>query len=369
MQKQTFTNANQQADWSALNPSFFSPTPNLHNPKKTMKKFSTFALLSCVLLLATSFSASARIRRVNNTGVAAVTNILYTDFVSAHTAAANGDTIMVEPSGTSYGALDCSKRLIVLGPGYFLGSGFNPGLQANPATASFNTFSPIPGSQNSVVAGLTIATVYLQTDNITIQRCYITNALYFYGQSYTMNNCNIRQNYIANMANYYPYYSASNLLVTNNIISSVSFPASYNGEFTNNVVLGGANFDFFNVRNNYFAGAFATASNIHSYNATAQTAVSQPGFTAGNNSQTNVAQANVFVLAPTAPGQFDAWYQLKTGANALRATGQAGTDIGAFGGNAPYKLSGLPAIPAIYQYTQSVNGNTLNVNLSTRSNN
>lgn len=334
-----------------------------------MKKFSTFALLSCVLVLATSFSASARIRRVNNTGVAAVANILYTDFNSAHAAAVNGDTLMIEPSGSGYGSLALSKRLVILGPGYFLGSSYNTNLQANPATASFSDFGPTPGSENSVVAGLIIGTVQIQTDNITIQRCYITSALYFFGYNHSSNNCNIRQNYIAALSNYYSNTGASNLLITNNIIvGGVTLPSFYNGEFTSNVVLGGASFDFFNVRNNYFASSFATASNIHSYNATAQSAASQPAFTVGNNSQTNVAQANVFTLAPGST-QFDAWYQLKTGANALRATGQNGADIGAFGGSAPYKLSGLPAIPAIYQYTQSVNGNTLNVNLSTRSNN
>ena len=32
-------------------------------------------------------------------------------------------------------------------------------------------------------------------------------------------------------------------------------------------------------------------------------------------------------------------------------------------------IAGIPAIPAIYQLSQTVSGNTLNVNVSTRSNN
>ena len=76
----------------------------------------------------------------------------------------------------------------------------------------------------------------------------------------------------------------------------------------------------------------------------------------------------MFNLSPGATA-FDAWYLLKTGTNPARGTGQGGTDVGAFGGNAPYKLGGLPNIPAIYQQTQTITGNSLNGTLSTRSNN
>jgi hypothetical protein len=332
-----------------------------------MKNLSAFALLTLLLVAGTITSASARIRRVNNSGVAAVANILYTDINSAQAAANAGDTLQVEPSGTSYGSFNCTKRLVILGPGYFLGSSQNPGLQANPATANFSDMSFSAGSANSVVAGLTFGTFYISESNVTIQRCQVSSYLYVNTANLPISNINIRQNYIAQLANYYSA-ATNNLLVTNNIITNfVSFPASFNGEFSNNVVLSSATMDNFNVRNNYFGSSFTVASNIHSYNATAQSAASQPAFTAGNNSQTSVSTAAAFTLAPAAPGQFDAWYQLKAG-SPLFNTGQ-GTSIGAFGGNTPYKLSGLPAIPAIYNYTQTVNGNTLNVNMSTRSNN
>ena len=82
-------------------------------------------------------------------------------------------------------------------------------------------------------------------------------------------------------------------------------------------------------------------------------------------------QASIFVLAPTAPGQFDAWFKLKTGTNPAVGGGQGGADIGATGSltGYGYHFGGLPAIPAIYQLNQAVNGNTLNVTLGTRSNN
>jgi hypothetical protein len=236
---------------------------------------------------------------VNNSGVAAVANILYTDMNSAQTAANAGDTLQVEPSGTSYGSFNCTKRLVILGPGYFLGSSQNAGLQANPATASFSDMYFSTGSANSVVAGLTFSTFYIQESNVTIQRWLVSSILYVNVGNYSISNINIRQNYINQLSNYYTA-STNNMLVTNNIIvSSMSFPASFNGEFANNVVLSSANLDNFTVRNNYFGSSFTPASNIHSYNVTAQSAASQPAFTAANNSQTNVSTAAAF--GPDAP--------------------------------------------------------------------
>ena len=54
------------------------------------------------------------------------------------------------------------------------------------------------------------------------------------------------------------------------------------------------------------------------------------------------------------------------------ANGYASTSIGMFGGTLPYILSGIPAIPAIYNLPPPGNapqGDTLHVNIKTRSNN
>lgn len=340
-----------------------------------MKNLSTLALLTLLLVAAASSAASARILRVNNTGLTGtVPNPIYTTLQAAHDAASTSqvDTLHVEPSGTSYGGLTLTRRVVILGPGYFLGTSENSGLQANPATALADAIffnGGATGSAGSVISGMTgngTSTWYIAANNVTIQRCKMYQI--YTGYVFAASNMNIRQNYVTYInSNGTPN---NNMLITNNIITQyISLSSNQNGEFTNNIVLSSASMDNFNVRNNYFASSFTPNSNIHSHNATAQSAASQPAFTAANNSQTSIAQSAVFMLTPAAPGQFDAWYLLKAGTNALRGTGQGGTDIGAFGGNTPYKLGGLPAIPSIYQYNQSVNGNTLNVNMSTRSNN
>ncbi|KAA9332089.1 hypothetical protein F0P96_11415 [Hymenobacter busanensis] len=325
-----------------------------------MKKLYA-SLLTGLLLAAATLAAQAQtIRRVNNSGITG-TNI-YATVQLAHDAAVTGDIIQVEPSSTSYGTLSCSKNVTIVGPGYFLGSSQNPGLQANPTSATLGSVYFTTGSAGASISGLTLSDVYIGTSNITVQRNYTTSWLYVGYATTGQSNLNIRQNYLYGMSYY--NYTANNVLVTNNIIygNSVNLQGC-SGEFTNNVGLGTVSLDNFNVRNNYFANTFTPSNNIYSYNISAQA-----GFSTANNNQNNVPQASVFALAPGST-QFDAWYQLKAGTNPARGTGQGGTDIGAFGGNTPYKLSGLPAIPSIYQFNQTLSGNTLNVNLSTRSNN
>jgi hypothetical protein len=67
----------------------------------------------------------------------------------------------------------------------------------------------------------------------------------------------------------------------------------------------------------------------------------------------------------------DATYQLAVSSPA-KGIGTGGTDAGAFGGSAPYVLSGLPPYPIITNFTTSGVGNTsmpLQVSITVRSNN
>jgi hypothetical protein len=55
-----------------------------------------------------------------------------------------------------------------------------------------------------------------------------------------------------------------------------------------------------------------------------------------------------------------------------KGSGENGTDAGAFGGDEPYILSGIPSIPSIYQLTVPANvpqGGTLNVQIKAKTNN
>ena len=82
-------------------------------------------LLLVAVLAGTCTSAYAKIWRVNNNnGVAAN----FTTLQAAHDGAASGDTLHIEASPNSYGTLNVSKKLTIIGVGYFLD--LNPNLQA-----------------------------------------------------------------------------------------------------------------------------------------------------------------------------------------------------------------------------------------------
>ena len=326
---------------------------------------NAFASLVLLLLTLVGLAASAQtIRRVNNTGISGT--LIYADIQPAIAASAAGDIIQVEPSGTTYNGFTLDKAVTIVGPGYFLGPSQNPGLQANPVPATVNGMGVAATGAAATVAGLTFeGAIRVSASNFTIRRCNINRLFIESGVSIT--NLNIQQCFIASSLDA-PFSSPSdNMLVANNIIQDVSFPANYNGGFFNNVVRGGATMSNFFVTNNYFANSYPSpAGTTLANNIGAATT-----FPTTNGNQANVAPSAVFVLAPGSTA-FDAWYQLKSGTNPARGTGAGGTDVGAFSlfsTGAPYKLGGVPAIPAIYQQAQTITGNSLNGTLSTRANN
>lgn len=336
------------------------------------------------LLALVSFSATAQtIRRVNNTGLTGPN--IYADLPAAYSAATAGDVIQVEPSGTTYTGIIVNKNVSIVGPGYFLDPATqNAGLQAVPQTATVQRIAVQAGGANAYIAGLTVLEYVVEASNVTVQRCNITSNLYpnATGSDGTtaqgLTGVTIKQCYISQYINPYNGMAVDNLTFANNIINSSNigyggFPTNYNGGFFNNVVIttAGAGFKISNffVTNNYFDGSSIQVQG--NGNTVSNNISAQNNLPAGNGDQTGVSQSQIFVLAPGSTA-FDGWYQLKSGTNPARGTGAGGTDAGAFSTyntNAPYKLGGLPNIPAIYQQTQSITGNSLNVTLSTRANN
>ena len=339
-----------------------------------MKKLFTSALVLALGLAATLAASAQTTQTIRRVSLTATGTNIYATFALAQSAAANNDIIQMEP-GTYGFDITLTKPLVVVGPGYFLDQYTGAAaLQANTTPATVNNVFFNPGSSGSSLSGITASIVYVGTNDVTVQRCNVMSqlSLNYNNQvgSVAVNNVNIRQNYLNALQQFTSGFAATNILVTNNIIQgNISLQSNTSGEFRNNVQITNNTFptlNNFNVVNNYFGYQFSmpTLTNCTvTYNAFRF--ASAP--TAGNN-QNNVVQTNVFPYAPGAT-QYDAWFQLKAGTNSLRGAGENGVDIGAFAGNAPYRLGGLPAIPSIYQLSNSVSGNTLNVNLSTRSNN
>jgi len=271
----------------------------------------------------------------------------FTTLQAAHDAAADGDTLYISGFSGYYPDVIISKKLYIFGPGYFLNE--NDSTQANTYAATLSIVRFDPGSENSVIAGCRLV-AHIHTDSITIKRNYIYRDPYYAVElENNASNITIIQNYInsnydairmngvhnnINISNNFitagttghqcinGTSNSTNIIVENNIL--LGFITLYNAVISNNI-----------YRDGTYTG---NASNMIVNNICNATQFD----TTGQNQQ-NVVMSTVFVASGTTDGQ----WQIDP-AGPAAGTGTFGTDIGMFGGVAPYIISGIPEIPTIY---------------------
>jgi hypothetical protein len=347
-----------------------------------MKKNLFFLITSFLLMI----NASAKIWRVNNTGVPCD----FTNPQAANNSASvlNGDTLHIEASGASYGALSITKQLIIIGNGYLLGtlgSNSNPDLQANPATSLLTNVSFVAGSNGSVLQGVTVSGTLAFSGgvlNIIIRRNRL-NVVTFGA----CGNIQVLQNYIA-VSGASEINSdgspAVNLQINNNVIAfTINMGPLCNGDFMNNIISSvgtfGANqltnFRVWNNINVLSAGVSITLTSCDSRNNIS----SSTQFGNLNGNQQNVTMSTVFedYLNTNPSFSEDNRWQLKAGSPAIGAAwnGVATSgDCGVFGTSATgisYVLSGIPNVPSIYKLVapSTVTTGILNITISTKTNN
>jgi hypothetical protein len=337
-----------------------------------------------VLAFAAAHSGLAQtIRRVNNTGLSVTGVNVYNTLQAAHDAASSGDIIYLEPSDISYGNLVCVRPLTIIGNGYFLDQ--NPSLQLDKRESIVGTVSFANGSAGSRITGCVPSAIYAGTNNLTIERNHITSQFYtgynpaigsvaasniifrqnyldgqfyFYqgGTTTAVSNVNVTNNYIGGgiSAPLGQYVYMSNILISNNVIGNLAGTSNVGIQVDNSVIKN-------NILTYTSTGVnFTPRNNAYSYNISGNTV-----FGTANGNQQNITPANLFVGGTAST---DGAFQLRAGSPAI-GTGESGTDVGMFGGVLPYRIAGIPNVPSIYQYNQSVSGNSLNATISTRSNN
>ena len=351
--------------------------------------------LVSVIVFVTTFSAEAKIWRVNNTPAV---NADFTTFNAAVTSASviAGDTLYMEPSATVYtsGSFTMTKRLVVIGPGYFLDPTdatfpFNPGLQVATKDAHISFFRLGPGSDGSKFLGVSLdATVYMSgASNVQFEKCYFGyGTLYF--ENGTNDNISVRKCYFhaassiastTGVTN--PVRVITNLIVENNIFNggyvNLDQVTGSGNVFRNNSFYNAGNTQYFSntyVANNIFGTGGAQNSFI---NCTVKNNLFQVNQTlppTATNNQVSVNMANVYIGGTT--GSLDSRVVLKAGSPAIGAGLTIGAvtspDCGAYGATDPYKLSGIPNIPSIYSLTVPISipsgSTTMNVTFSTRNN-
>lgn len=304
-------------------------------------------------------NANAKIWRVNN-------NVgVDRDFVNLANANNSGsvmagDTIMIEGSATKYPNVDITKKLVIIGPGYFLAD--NPETQANLATAHLGNVDFEIGSDSSIMMGIYCDDIDIFTNNITIKRCRVStpgfeDAVIVYSG---LNNIFIMQSYLySNYSAIYIQNSCSNIFIQNNFIQSQYNNSStygaiemYNGSSTanvsHNILDGSLKIYNSNVSNNIMYDGDLSFSNV-----TFERNISDNAAFPDSNNLQNVARDSVFVLT----GSNDARFKLKEDPpSPAIGYGSNGEDCGIFGGVDPYVLSGMPNVPSIYYFNAPSTG-------------
>jgi hypothetical protein len=322
-------------------------------------------------------------------------NADFTNLQAAHDSAAAGDIIMVHGSSTSYGTVLIRKRLVIIGPGYFLGQNDAPNTQVNPQTASIGTLyfqSNADGTQNpsgSLLTGVTVTNIYTSVSsatpiNITVQRCYINflnianyvtaiikeNYIDYPGNNgfgtldlIGINSVQFFNNIIRRSgggANIVRTNTGTSGLFKNNIIVAEGDDGDYEFEgnglsFTNNLFLSDQNINV--------TGAFGQVLNNMSTGTT---------FTGIATNVINIPGANL-VLGWTNPQGYSPDNRFTPKENApSNGAGVGGENIGAFTATGGYVLSGIPFVPNIYALEApdfGTTGSGITINIKAKANN
>ena len=327
-----------------------------------IKMTGLFASLFCCQLV------HAKIWRVNkNAGI----NADFTDLPAAfaNPALQNGDTIHLEGATVAYSAAGLAKRIVLIGPGYFLsGAGSNAGLQANGNAATMAGLYMDSLASGSVFMGLS-GNIFLhpQIDDLTITRCNVSIRDNIFLANAKIEHLLISKSYI----DINSFYTFENLYIRNCILFNTAFiPNAVNGLLRNNVFFNtGLTISSTYIANNIFynSSLFPTNCSIK-YNIATNNILP-----AGNNNQNDINAASVFVATG---GTTDGQYKLSTGSLAAGAgepISGVTPDAGIFGTADPYVLSGIPPVPSIYSLTVPASvpssATTMTITFSTRSNN
>jgi len=316
----------------------------------------------------------------------------FTTLQAAHDGATAGDTLYLIGSPVNYitTKVTVTKKLIIIGPGYFLNE--NSDTQANVASAFINNTAVsvceelefAAGSEGSVLMGIQIiGRLAVSANNILIKRNFIRQEVGCNVSQVNINASNVLfvQNYVDGNLNNTSFAvvnvtaGQSGIVVANNYlfhsctgcgsgVSALFSPPTSSLEVSNNIFVGGINVanaivqnNFFNTDNSFIASASLVRNNIHT----------NGYLPVGNGNINSISLGLRFVDT----GSTDGRWKLKPTSPGLGA-GFGGTDCGIFGGTEPYVLSGIPPIPTVYSVTAPTVGekNTgLPVQLKVKSNN
>lgn len=363
-----------------------------------------FTLLVAALLI--SSMSFATIRRVGYSGPQLV-GVDYTSLENAYTDAVINDTIQLYPGGDyafNYAGTALSKRLVFIGDGYLLDK--NNGLQVATSLTRLSLIMDA-GANGSIFEGLEVSPAYYSDNygftgttaingtlqNILFKRCSFITGNFFYLQyaGDSVKNIIFSECYFKNTqsANFTSNSTAGikGIDFQNCILDNI-YPNFY---YTNGGTIGNVSFENCSMgsygeiqnassiscyfRNCIIRGEPSGANNDVFDYCIFETNNPPPHFVTGTGDEFGKLFTDIFQGDLTQGTQWDSSYILKSGSPAIgygRDLNNNAINAGAFGGVNPYKLSGVPNVPAFYKITapgSAATSNPYTITFSVRANN
>jgi hypothetical protein len=349
-----------------------------------MKKITLF-----IALLIVSFAQAQNTLIVdNNVFIDATPSHVYTTFTAAIAGASNGDTILIQPSATSYGNITINKSITVLGMGYA------PELNNGETSLTGNI---TVSASNVKIAGLNVNGYVSPGNNVTnllVEDCNINTGAY----ASAVGNANItyRGNIIKNVIvlNSTPTNSL-NITITNNLIQNLGVNSAFQyfndtTIFNNNVIIGDqGHYSYFiflspvnlvcqnNIwvfTNNSMAVVDQTGGNPIIHNNSLTYHYGSSTITALNGTGNLDNQNPFFVNIPANNPYWAATNNYNLGASSTgNNAGTDGNDVGIYNGYYDFDMRGYPTeLPYLTGMSIGNNmvpaGSNLNVNLKANAN-
>lgn len=272
-----------------------------------------------------TIGAYANILRVNNVDSSAP----YSTIDDAVKAATDGDTIMVEGSSLKYEDATLSKRVVLIGPGFWLRDNGFVSETGYDARLDYLTST----QEGTVIMGMYITQqIKVQAPKTVITRCAVVSLNgYSISLAKGADNCVISQNFLSGGIGGGVDSETYRHQINNNIIEDFTPYGIYDSYIGYNTV-----FDEWRV-------AWAHGGNKIEKNIVNRSDFSQDNeFTKSNNYVDNYFAEKMFQNAINIKKDTDVRdYNLPEEAKAY----------GAFAGNDPYRISGIPAGPMIEELT------------------
>ncbi|HOU95281.1 MAG TPA: hypothetical protein PLN06_01465 [Bacteroidales bacterium] len=289
-------------------------------------------------------------------------------FINAYSASVSGDTIYL--SGGSFAVpATIDKKLLIFGAGHYPDSTVVTGRTVLQSTLNLGENADGFHLEGIEINGDLIFTNDKDINNVTVKYCKINNVKI---DGTTNPSTNLL--FIRNVVNSFMLRNAIYVLISNNIIGSIS--ESYGNTISNNIYLssvyGGYGWYYLfgrdnnTIINNIFLETYGTgvsgSGNIFRNNLFVTSTPEYGTSPTESGNYTGVLQADIFVNQTGQTFNYTHDYHLK---NPGIYIGTDGTQVGIYGGTYPYKDGGVPSNPHIRfeNIAPTTNNGILNVEI------